>query len=179
VSIAEGEREPKLIRMWVLQIDDDEDDIEIFSTAVRLFDPAIQYRGAESMEEALQLFNSDGCIIPDVIFLDINMPRHSGFDCHAIFRRDPRFEKTRFFFLSTNINAREMPAGPVLMKKQHSINGYVEMLCKHLRPPPTSSSYADASYKYRPCLSAYDTIMRPNSSASRPSPTGQIGILKN
>jgi CheY-like chemotaxis protein len=168
------------MRMWVLQIDDDEDDLEFFSTAVRLFDPAMKYSGVGSMKSALLLFDAEGCAIPDFMVLDINMPRHSGFDCYTIFKKDPRFINTRFIFVSTTIHPREIPAGCASMKKQHSLKSYVSLISKHLppTPPPTNSSYADANYKYRPCVFAYDHFgLRLQPSASQFSTSDEMTTL--
>lgn len=144
--------------MWVLQIDDDEDDLEFFSTAVRLFDPVIQYRGVRSLDDALAIFGAEDCLIPDVIFLDINMPRHSGFDCHAIFKNDARFVNTRFIFLSTSIDKREIPAGVAFMEKQNSIKGYVAMLRNHL-PSLTSSGFTAIDAQPPSGRSLYESIV--------------------
>ena len=136
--------------MWVLQIDDDEDDLEIFGTALRLYDPAIEYCGVSGMEAANSLFNTRDCAIPDVIFLDINMPRQSGFECYAIFKNDARFNNTKFIFLSTSINEKAMPAGSAYMKKQTSLNAYVSMLHKQLPAWLTNSIRSDNYYQFRP-----------------------------
>jgi CheY-like chemotaxis protein len=136
--------------MWVLQIDDDEDDLEIFGAALRLFDPALKYRGVLRMEAANSLFNTESCGIPDVIFLDINMPRQSGFDCYAIFKSDRRFKDTEFVFLSTFIDENAIPAGCAFMTKQNSLNGYVSMLDKQLPSMLTKSIRGDNCYQFRP-----------------------------
>src|SRR5688572_24050638 len=97
--------------MRVLQIDNDLDDLEIFGEAVKLFDSDIEYSGVETLEDALALLDTDPAAVPDVIFLDINMPRHSGFDCYAVLKKDSRFIHTRFVFLSTTINEKDIPPG--------------------------------------------------------------------
>jgi CheY-like chemotaxis protein len=144
--------------MWVLQIDDDEDDLEIFGSAIQLFDPALKFSGAVALKDALALFATEGCAIPDVIFLDINMPRYSGFDCYAIFKKDRRFINTRFIFLSTSIDVNKIPAGSACMKKQYSLAEYVSQLRTHLPPPLTSARDSHSTYRYQPSLSLYDLI---------------------
>jgi CheY-like chemotaxis protein len=144
--------------MWVLQIDDDDDDLEIFGAALRLFDPAIKYHGVLQMEAANSLFNTEACAIPDVIFLDINMPRQSGFDCYAIFKNDSRFNNTEFIFLSTFIDENAMPAGCAFMTKQNSLNGYVSMLHKQLPALLTKSIRGDNCYQFRPFTPKFDTL---------------------
>jgi CheY-like chemotaxis protein len=140
--------------MWVLQIDDDEDDLEIFSTAIKLFNPLITYEGVFGMEAAQSFFKTEGCAIPDVVFLDINMPRYSGFDCYAIFKNDPRFRNTRFIFLSTSIDKKQMPQGSAFMQKQSSLKAYVAILSNFL-PAPAAS---EETSHYQACLSIIDRI---------------------
>jgi CheY-like chemotaxis protein len=155
--------------MWVLQIDDDEDDLEIFCTAVRLFDPAIAYHGALGMEAAQLFFRTQVCAIPDVIFLDINMPRYTGFDCYAIFKNDPRFINTRFIFLSTSIDEKKIPKGCAFMQKQNSLKAYVTKLKEYLPAPSAPGASAEGSIRYLPCLSIYNTIkirLQPDASES-------------
>lgn len=126
--------------MWILQIDDDEDDLEIFGAAVKHFDSTHKYSGFTTMEAALAFLDADG-VIPEVIFLDINMPKHSGFDCFAIFKQNSKFAHTRFIFLSTTINQKEIPQGCDFMLKQHSVKNYVAMMKDFLPPPVDDSSY--------------------------------------
>ena len=140
--------------MWVLQIDDDQDDLDIFGAALNLLDSDIKYNGVEKLEDALALLDQDPTDVPDVIFLDINMPRYSGFDCHAIFQKDSRFAHCRFVFLSTSINAKVIPAGCDFMEKQHSLKTYGTML-KDLLPPLDSDSYEKTSFSFDFCPPHY------------------------
>jgi CheY-like chemotaxis protein len=133
--------------MWVLQIDDDQDDLELFGEAVKLFDPNVKYFGLETIEDALAHLKEDGVAIPDVIFLDINMPRHSGFDCYKIFKQDSRFAHTRFVFLSTAINQKDIPPGCDAMLKQYSVKTYAEML-KNLLSLPFDVSRKNTSVRF-------------------------------
>lgn len=132
--------------------------MEFFSTALRLFDPVIQHRGVRSLEDALAIFISEGSVIPDIIFLDINMPRHSGFDCYATFKSDARFVNTRFIFLSTSIDKRRIPAGIASMEKPNSMKDYVAMLRNHL-PSLTSSSFTALNAQPASSRSLYESII--------------------
>jgi CheY-like chemotaxis protein len=63
----------------LLLIDDDEDDQEIFKMAVGAINPAIQLSTASNAIVALEMLQQDNAL-PDIIFLDLNMPRMSGKD---------------------------------------------------------------------------------------------------
>lgn len=120
--------------MVVLQIDDDRDDLEIFGEAIKSFDSTIEYCGFDTIETALAFLDKDDAIVADVIFLDINMPRYSGFECYTMLKKTSRIINTRFVFLSTTINRKDIPPGCDFMLKQHSEKNYVTVLKNFLKP---------------------------------------------
>jgi CheY-like chemotaxis protein len=61
--------------------DDDPDDVELFIEAINEVDDSIQCYTAIDGEEALQKLKDKLPILPDIIFLDLNMPRISGKQC--------------------------------------------------------------------------------------------------
>ena len=64
----------------LFMIDDDQDDRDVFREAVANCDPKIEMMFAKDGIEALQILDSS-IILPDVIFLDYNMPRMNGLEC--------------------------------------------------------------------------------------------------
>ena len=62
----------------VLHIDDDEDDLDFFSTSVLQLDPDIECISLSSATEALDKITAME-LAPDIIFLDLNMPVMTGF----------------------------------------------------------------------------------------------------
>src|SRR5687768_12080100 len=62
----------------ILLIDDDKDDCALFREALHEVDPSIQLVSLNSTEALPKKVIE---INPDLIFLDINMPRVNGFDC--------------------------------------------------------------------------------------------------
>lgn len=68
--------EPSAIRT-VLLIDDDIDDYLIFEAAIKDVDSAIRVMHIASVEEVLQASEH---VVPDLLFLDINMPDQNGFE---------------------------------------------------------------------------------------------------
>jgi CheY-like chemotaxis protein len=67
--------------MTLMLVDDDQDDIELFSEALREIDSSIVLVTAHNGEDALKILESDFFEKPDRVFLDLNMPVMNGLDC--------------------------------------------------------------------------------------------------
>ncbi len=59
-------------------IDDDVEDQEIFMEAIHEVDTTIECQGSMSGEDALSELQKNGDVRPDLIFLDLNMPKLNG-----------------------------------------------------------------------------------------------------
>lgn len=66
--------------MVFLLADDDEDDRDFFCEILRRIDPSIICYYAEDGVQALDVLKEEA-VKPDIIFLDINMPRINGWQC--------------------------------------------------------------------------------------------------
>lgn len=96
--------------------DDDSDDIEIFQTAINEIDPEIQITVLNNGEELLhQLEKSTE--LPDVIFLDINMPKINGLDALRIIKSTEVFNIIPVIMCSTSI-------GDSYVKQAHSLGAH-------------------------------------------------------
>ena len=123
-------------RMTILNVDDDEEDIEIFCDAVREIDPSIICLVAKSADEALQILNSD-IELPEYIFLDINMPKVDGNACLREIKNDRRLDKIPVIMYSTFTRRSDIETYKALdagvLIKQNSYYELVEELKKVLR----------------------------------------------
>ena len=63
-----------------LLIDDDRDDRDFFSMVMKAADPYIRCRFASDGVQALRQLNEDTEMVPDIIFMDINMPKMNGIE---------------------------------------------------------------------------------------------------
>ena len=78
--------------VYVLIVDDDEDDRDLFCDAVNMVDSSIKCIMARNGEEALEGLKSRVFHRPDIIFLDLNMPRLNGMQCLNALKQDPYIE---------------------------------------------------------------------------------------
>lgn len=93
--------------MVLLCIDDDPEDVELFIDAVKMIDRTHTCMVAINGIEALSTLAN---IIPDLIFLDINMPVMDGRETLAKIRSDERLRSVPIFILSTSNDLKEAEA---------------------------------------------------------------------
>jgi CheY-like chemotaxis protein len=95
-------------QMIVFFADDDLDDQDFFKKALSRVDQSIHLITAINGEEALAklflFFNR----IPDLIFLDVNMPRKSGLECLNEIKKNNRFEHTPIVMYSTSFQEKDI-----------------------------------------------------------------------
>jgi CheY-like chemotaxis protein len=91
----------------ILYVDDDLDDHEVFSEAVASINPGITCYLATDGKNALDLLN-DLDILPDYIFLDLNMPRLNGKEFLYSLRESERLKNIDVIIYSTSNNPRDV-----------------------------------------------------------------------
>jgi len=114
--------------MNCLFVDDDIDDQEIFSFAVRGLNKPISLVTAGDGLEALEILKADKTFIPDCIFLDLNMPRMNGKECLPELRKLPWLKEVPIIIYTTSseerdkLETRRLGASD-FMTKESSIEG--------------------------------------------------------
>ena len=90
----------------ILIADDDEDDRMLFLDAVEDLNLPAAVKAACDGQELLNTLEKTADRLPDMIFLDINMPIKNGFDCLAEIRsREDALKEVKIIMLSTSKNA--------------------------------------------------------------------------
>lgn len=100
--------------------DDDEDDRMLFADAVRRISQSITVDTSNNGEQLLaKVFAADP--LPDVVFLDLNMPRKNGLECLNALRADQKTQQLPVVVISTS-SATEI----VSKAKLHGADYYIQ-----------------------------------------------------
>jgi CheY-like chemotaxis protein len=90
-----------------LLADDDRDDAELFGEALGSLNPPVKFIHVENGHGVFSVLNVKKEIKPDIIFLDLNMPELSGWQCLARLKNDVFFKDIPVIMYSTSSNARD------------------------------------------------------------------------
>lgn len=83
-------------------VDDDEDDRMIFAEALFEIDNKVMLTYAHDGYQLMELLYMQPNHLPDIIFMDINMPRKDGLKCLEEIRNNDGFKKLFVIILSTS-----------------------------------------------------------------------------
>src|SRR6185295_2600084 len=111
----------------ILLIDDDADELEVFSEALRSVDKTIQCSQAKDLNEALEFLSYSS---PAYIFIDYNMPKVNGLEVVAEIKK---IEKSKIIlysnYISEEMNREAISLGAYkCVKKPNMINVLIKNL---------------------------------------------------
>jgi CheY-like chemotaxis protein len=86
----------------ILLADDDTDDCIFFKEAVEELLMATQLSTLHDGEQLMEHLNSKITELPDVLFLDLNMPRKNGFECLSEIKLNQRLKLLPVIIFSTS-----------------------------------------------------------------------------
>lgn len=87
----------------IILVDDDSDDRELFTEALSFIQPSAEIQTKRDGEELME-YLATITRIPDVIFLDLNMPRKNGKECLLEIRANKLFQNTPIVIYTTSLN---------------------------------------------------------------------------
>ncbi len=91
-----------------LLIDDDHDDSEMFQLAIERTKIPVDCIVANSAIQALKILKDDEEIIPDFIFVDLNMPLMNGKECIEELKKMGKLKDATIIVYSTSSNKQEI-----------------------------------------------------------------------
>lgn len=117
----------------LLLVDDDPDDLLLFSEALNEIKAPVSYQSASDGIEALKKLSKEDPV-PQLIFLDLNMPMMHGFECLKRIKAHTVLQKIPVIIFTTSnspldINtAKHLGAAAYFCKPMH-----FNHLCEHLK----------------------------------------------
>lgn len=127
--------EPLRANISILLADDDSDDREFFVDIITEIDPVIKVEMAESGEKLMQMLTSKKATLPDILFLDLNMPGKDGKQCLKEIKSNPGLKHLPVIIYSTSalsqdITDTQLQGANLYVKKPNSFNGAISLIKK-------------------------------------------------
>ena len=88
----------------VLLADDDSDDRHFFEKAIKTLPIATILATVQDGEELMNYLNKNFDILPDVLFLDINMPKKNGLECLVEIQQNLKLKDLPVIIYSTSLH---------------------------------------------------------------------------
>ncbi len=87
----------------LLLADDDEDDCQFFKEALEVLPFKSTINIVNDGEELMEILSAESTILPDILFLDLNMPRKSGYECLSEIKQIDKLKTLPVVVYSTSI----------------------------------------------------------------------------
>ena len=105
----------------ILLVEDDELDVISVQRTLKKLDTEYRLHTAFNGKEALSLLNdANNPVMPDVILLDLNLPKMNGIEFLKSIRTDKRFENIKVFVMTTSAETNDR-----VLAEQLGISGYI------------------------------------------------------
>jgi CheY-like chemotaxis protein len=94
--------ESELTTLHILLADDDFDDCFFFENALKEIPISNRLTTVRDGEELMNYLHANTNQLPDVLFLDLSMPRKSGFECLTEIKEDEKLKDLPVIMISTS-----------------------------------------------------------------------------
>jgi len=94
----------------ILLADDDEADRLLFKEAFEELKINTNVLSVNNGEQLMEYLNRKGIVLPEILFLDLNMPRKNGFECLKEIRINKKFDEISIAIYSTSAAERDIEA---------------------------------------------------------------------
>lgn len=88
----------------LLLADDDTDDCFIFNEALEELNMSAKLTTVNDGVQLMQLLSANETLLPDALFLDLNMPRKGGIECLSEIKISDKLMKLPVIIYSTSLN---------------------------------------------------------------------------
>ena len=98
------EQPPSIIPVHILLADDDRDDRYFFDKAVKSLSFQTHLTMVDDGAKLMTYLSENSAELPDVLFLDYNMPRKNGFECLSEIKSSPALNALPVIIYSTYVH---------------------------------------------------------------------------
>ena len=102
--VSKQSREKSQDTLNILLADDDSDDRFFFKKALRTLAIPYEFNTVEDGEQLMSYLKEHAEMLPDILFLDLNMPRKNGSECLSEIKRDSRLKEVSVIIYSTSLH---------------------------------------------------------------------------
>jgi CheY-like chemotaxis protein len=88
----------------LLLADDDEDDCMFFREALKELPVDSSLKTVNNGEQLMSLLTTNPATLPDILFLDLNMPRKTGYECLSEIKFSDKLKQLPVIIFSTSLN---------------------------------------------------------------------------
>lgn len=92
----------------IILADDDEDDRLFFTDAFEELKMTTKVSTYDDGAYLMDYLNQEDAILPNILFLDLNMPRKSGMECLKEIKENPRFNNIVIAIYSTSASEEDI-----------------------------------------------------------------------
>lgn len=94
-------------KITIFLADDDPDDRALFEQALNGFSTKHKLQFFHNGKELLSHFEAPDAELPDILFLDLNMPYFTGTECLIEIRKNPRYRELPIAIYSTSSSEKD------------------------------------------------------------------------
>jgi CheY-like chemotaxis protein len=136
----------------ILLADDDQDDRRFFENALKKLPTASRLTTVDDGDELMKYLEENKEALPDVLFLDINMPRKNGFECLEEIRKNENLKNLPIFIFSTSyaqekINKVFKSGAHVYIRKPSNFLQLIQLI-RHALPIAGENTFPNNQLRY-------------------------------
>ncbi len=141
-------------QMHILLADDDEDDCFFFKDAVKEIRPDIQLHIVFNGDDLWEYLHNHDSNLPDVIFLDMNMPGKTGTECLEKIRGNKKFKDIPIVIYSTSGVDKDVDAS-----FRYGANIYIKKPTEFVKLKKMISDVINTDWQKHPPRSGRDNFL--------------------
>ena len=136
----------------IMLADDDADDCIFFKDALTELLQSTHLTIVNDGEQLMQLLTNDEKELPDVLFLDINMPRKNGFECLSEIKCNEKLKQLSVIMFSTSNNQEKISKlfrnGAHIYIHKPADFAQLKQVIRHALPMATDEIFSNGHVKY-------------------------------